>query len=233
MRRRTLLLTSVAAAFSLPAFAQAPAAGAQSFVKPLIAVRVALVGVMGQQAVLVIDGAAPRGVRVGESQRGVRLLSVGTTDAVVEIEGQRHTLVLGAAPQDLANVGAGRGAGGRQIVLQGDAQGHFMTPGSINGRGVQFMVDTGATVVAIGKSEAERLGIAYQQAPRINLRTANGNAVGWRVALNSVRVGDVEVFGVDAVIQPQDMPFVLLGNSFLTRFQMKRENDVMTLDRRF
>ena len=64
------------------------------------------------------------------------------------------------------------------------------------------------------------------------MSTANGNVQGYRIKLDSVRVGDVEVFGVDAVVTPQPMPYMLLGNSFLTRFQMLRENDQMTLTKR-
>lgn len=55
----------------------------------------------------------------------------------------------------------------------------------------------------------------------------------WRVTLKSLRIQDVEVYGVEAVVVPSGMPHVLLGNSFLTRFQMKRENDMLTLTRRF
>ena len=47
-----------------------------------------------------------------------------------------------------------------------------------------------------------------------------------------VRVGDVEVYDVDAAVLGASMPYVLLGNSFLTRFQMKRENDVLRLEKR-
>jgi aspartyl protease family protein len=63
--------------------------------------------------------------------------------------------------------------------------------------------------------------------------TANGLAQGWRVKLASVRIGDVEVYEVDAVVTPQGMPFVLLGNSYLNRFQMRRDNDQMVLERRY
>ena len=48
-----------------------------------------------------------------------------------------------------------------------------------------------------------------------------------------MRIGDVQVYDVDAIVSPAPMPYILLGNSFLTRFQMKRENDVMTLDLRY
>ena len=63
--------------------------------------------------------------------------------------------------------------------------------------------------------------------------TANGPAPAWRVRLNSVRVADVEVCDVEAIIAPQPMPFLLLGNSFLNRFQMKRDADQMVLERRY
>ena len=62
--------------------------------------------------------------------------------------------------------------------------------------------------------------------------TANGPVPIHRVMLNSVRLGDVEVYNVEAVVMPAQMSHVLLGNSFLTRFQMKRENDRMTLTKR-
>jgi aspartyl protease family protein len=55
----------------------------------------------------------------------------------------------------------------------------------------------------------------------------------WRTRLASVRVGDVEVFDVEAVVLQQPMPYVLLGNSFLNRFQMRRDNVQLTLERRY
>jgi aspartyl protease family protein len=108
-----------------------------------------------------------------------------------------------------------------------------MTPGQINGKAVQFMVDTGATSVAMGAVDAERAGIAYKNGQLVHLSTANGVAQGYRIKLNSVRIGDVEVYDVDAVVTPQPMQYMLLGNSFLTRFQMVRENEQMTLVKRY
>ena len=95
------------------------------------------------------------------------------------------------------------------------------------------MVDTGATSIAMSAADAERAGIAYKGGQPVQMSTANGVTQGFRVKLNSVRVGDVEVYDVDAVVSPQPMPYMLLGNSFLTRFQMIRENDQMTLVKRF
>ncbi|ABM95993.1 retropepsin-like aspartic protease family protein [Methylibium petroleiphilum] len=193
--------------------------------------RVALSGSMGSRALLVIDGDAPRAVAVGSTVQGVKLLSVNEAQAVVEIDGRRQTLRLGEAAVNLG--GAASAGSGTQITLSSDANGHFQAQGQINGRGVLFLVDTGATMISMGQDEAERLGLAYKNGERIGLRTANGNTVGYRISLNTVRVGDVEVHNVAAVVQPQPMPFILLGNSFLTRFQMKRENDTLLLQRRY
>lgn len=67
----------------------------------------------------------------------------------------------------------------------------------------------------------------------MSLSTANGNAQGFQVKLDSVRIGEVEVLNVDAVVMPQAMPFMLLGNSFLNRFQMLRDNDQLTLTKKY
>lgn len=193
---------------------------------------VALSGVMGNRALVVVDGSAPRAIATGDVHQGVKLISAFGETAVVEIGGKRHTLKVGDAP---VSVGAGAGVSSRgsRIVLTADTGGHFYAQGAINGRSVNFMVDTGATAVAMSVQEAERIGLNYKAGQPVRMSTANGVAPGYLVKLNSVRIGDVEVFQVDAVVSPQPMPFLLLGNSFLSRFQMKRENDQMTLERRY
>jgi aspartyl protease family protein len=190
----------------------------------------ALTGVLGSKALLVIDGAAPKSLAAGETHLGVKVISVTGDQAVVDIKGQRSTLRVGDAP---VSVGSSSGSGnGTKIVLPVGSGGHFMTNGTINGRTIQFMVDTGATTIAIGTADAQRLGIDYQKGQPVRMNTANGTAQGWRVKLNSVRVGDVEVFDVEAVVGP-NMPFALLGNSFLSRFSMNRSSDTMVLERRY
>jgi aspartyl protease family protein len=191
---------------------------------------VALQGMLGSRALLLIDGGAPRSLAVGDSAQGVKLVSVGADSAVVEIAGKRVALRLGESPASLGE--RGQASSGR-ISLPADGGGHFMGSGSINGRPVQFMVDTGASTVAISVSDAERIGLAYRDGQPVRVGTANGLAQGWRVKLASVRIGDVEVYDVDAVVTPQGMPFVLLGNSYLNRFQMRRDNDQMVLERRY
>lgn len=192
---------------------------------------VVLTGVLGSKALLVVDGSAPKALAAGETHQGIKVMSVAPDRAVVESGGVRSTLVMGETPSRTGK--ANPTASGRRIVLTADGGGHFIGQGSVNGKVMQFLIDTGATSVAIGAAEADRMGIDYRKGQAIALRTANGNAQGWRVKLPSVRVGDVELQDVDAVITPQAMPYVLLGNSFLTQFQMTRLNDQMVLEKRF
>jgi aspartyl protease family protein len=103
----------------------------------------------------------------------------------------------------------------------------------INGRPAQALVDTGATVVAMSAMQADMLGIVYRDAPRSQVSTANGQADVWRIRLATLRIGDVTLFDIEAVVSAAAMPYVLLGNSFLGRFQMTRNNDQLILERRF
>ena len=205
-------------------------AGAMLAHAPAFAQTVSMSGSLGDKALLIIDG-GPLTLAVGASAKGVRLVSVAGSSAVVEVKGQRVALAMGGAQ---VNLGAASSAGaGSQIVLSASSGGHFLSGGAINGRAVRFIVDTGASTVAMSQSEAQSLGIDFRSSPQGMATTANGPVRVYRVMLDSVRIGDVQVYNVEATVVPMPMEFVLLGNSYLTRFQMKRENDVMTLSKRF
>jgi aspartyl protease family protein len=191
---------------------------------------VSLSGSLGDKALLLIDG-KPRTLAVGATVQGVTLLSVKGSDALVEVGGKRVALVLGSAQSNLG--GGGSDGTGSQIVLTAGLGGHFTTGGSINGKTVSFLVDTGATSVSISQSVADRIGLEFRKGQRGMASTANGPVPVHAVSLSVVRIGDVQVYNVDAVVIPAPMDQVLLGNSFLTRFQMRRENDKLTLERRF
>jgi len=98
---------------------------------------------------------------------------------------------------------------------------------------VRFLVDTGASTVALGAAQAAQIGIDFRAGERVAMSTANGVVPAYRVRLDSVRLGEVEVYGVEATVVASEMPFVLLGNSFLSRFRIRQENDVMMLERRY
>ncbi len=196
---------------------------------------VALTGLTSDKALLVIDGATPRFVSAGQSAQGVKVLSVGPDQAVVEVHGQRRTLQMGQSPMPMGGAGnaGGSSASERTITLVADAQGHFQSEGQINGKSTRFLLDTGATVLTVSETEAKRLGLPYQQGQRARIRTANGDIIGYQLSLNTVRLGSYTGYNVAAVVLPADLPFVLLGNSFLARFNMRRENDRMILEPRY
>ena len=193
---------------------------------------VTLTGMVGSKALLIVDGSAPKIVASGDTFQGVKVISTQGDTAVLMVGGKRLNVRVGDAP---ASVGAQAGSksSGSKIVLNAGDGGHFLTAGSINGKSVQFMVDTGATTIAMGSAEAKRMGIDYTAGKPVRMNTANGQTMGYLLTLNSVRIGDVEVQNVEAIVAQQSMPYVLLGNSFLTRFSMRRDSDQMVLERRF
>jgi len=193
---------------------------------------VVLSGVLGGKALLVVDGGPPRSVAPGQSHQGVKVIEVQAGQALVDIGGARQTLRLGEGPVS-APPAEGEAGDQRRIVLHAGSNGHFRTPGQINGRTVNFIVDTGASVVSLSVTDADAIGLPYKSGQTVQVGTANGVTVGWRIMLSSVRLGSVDVYNVEALVTPAPMPYVLLGNSYLTRFQMTRTNDQMVLERRY
>ncbi|MDO8419540.1 MAG: TIGR02281 family clan AA aspartic protease [Rubrivivax sp.] len=210
------------AGIGLAALALAAAGAAQ-------AQGVVLAGRMGERALLVIDG-RPHTLAVGQAAAGVRLLRWAGDTAEVERAGATHALRLGGAPAQIGTAPAP--IGGREIVITAGPGGHFTAGGSVNGRAARFMVDTGATMVSIGRDDAQRLGLDLSGARSALTQTANGPVVVQSLTLGSLRVGEVELNNIQAIVLPTAMPYVLLGNSWIGRFQMRRENDVMRLELR-
>lgn len=213
MKRRALLW--------LPWIATGTAALAQS------GPRVQLGGVMGSKAMLVIDG-QPRMFALGQSHQGVTLRAIEGDAVRVETRAGPLELRVGGTPVAVAAT-APEATAAREIVLTAGPGGHFITQGAINGRVVSFMVDTGATTVAMSQSEAVRLGLDLRNGRRGVGSSANGPVPFVALTLSRVKVGEIEVANVEAAVLPQGMEHILLGNSFLSRFQMRRDNDVMRL----
>ena len=199
------------------------------FALPAFAAEVALVGLIGARAIVVIDGGAPRTLAPGQkSAEGVLLLGTEKDAANFEIDGKKRTLRMGQAYSSAA------GKSRQSVTLSADPGGHFVTMGTVNGGSVRFLVDTGATLVALQASEARRLGIDYLQGQRGQVQTANGVAVVHRVKLDTVSIGDIEVHNVDAMVSENNtMGLTLLGMSFLNRMEMKRDGQSMTLTKRY
>jgi aspartyl protease family protein len=210
--------------------ARALAALALACTAPLAAAQeVALAGRMGERALLLIGGQT-KVVGVGQAVGSTTLLRWEGDAAVIEQGGVQLKLRVGSAP---ARVGAAPIAtGARAIVIPMGPGGHFVANGSINGQSARFMVDTGATLVSMSAEEAQRLGLELRDAQRVVTHTAGGPVQALRITLHRLRLGEVETYNVDALVTAAPMPFVLLGNSYLKRFSMRRDADIMRLELR-
>lgn len=214
---------------ALPGLAAAVLLSAVS--TPAAAQNVALAGLLGSKALIVVDGGQPRSLGVGDTSQGVKLISLSGDQAIVEMAGKRQTLRLGGAPASVGSTGGE--AGGSRIVLSADSRGHFMTQGQINGHSATMMIDTGASMISLSAAHAQQFGLDYKKGRMQGMSTANGVIASWRIKLDRLRVGDVTMYDIDALVSDGAMPYVLLGNNFLGRFQMNRNNDQMVLDKRF
>jgi aspartyl protease family protein len=186
---------------------------------------------MGKAVVTYGNSTHPRVLRDGDSLSAtIKLIKATPESALFEVNGKRRSLSLGTS--QLSN-GRSMFSASSSVTLVADSRGHFMTTGTINGGTVQFLVDTGATMISMGMADARRIGVNYLDGERGSTRTANGVARVYRVKLDSVRVGDITLNNVDALVHESEMPFVLLGMSFLNRVEMRREGTDLTLTKRY
>lgn len=193
-----------------------------------IAADIDLVGVFPGKAVLVVNGGNPKTYTVGNTVLGnIRLTGVDSASATLEENGKRQTLQLGehfnrAAP-----------SGPASVTLHPDSQGHYITQGQINGGTVRMLVDTGASMIALPASDAARLGIDYRKGQLGYSSTANGVKPVYRVTLDTVRIGTIQLNQVDATVHESGLPIILLGMSFLNRTEIRRESGLLTLSKRY
>ena len=194
----------------------------------LAAQEVGLAGIIGSKALLKINGGAPRAVPAGATVDGVKVVSVQGEQVVVEINGRKRPLRVGQNA-----VGVAASSDSDRLVLQADGQGHFFTTGTINGVSVRFLVDTGASMISLGASDARRMGLDFNRGQKGISQTANGQVMVSKVQLDNVRIGGMTLHQVDAVIHQTDLPIALLGMSVLNRMEMQRDGSTMTLKKRF
>jgi aspartyl protease family protein len=193
------------------------------------ALDVNVVGLFPNKAVVQIEGRALQTLSVGQKTRdGIILLSVGRDGAMFDIQGRRVELAMGPARRQTSPAAAANYA-----VVPTNERGDLVADGEVNGMPVRFAVDTGATFITLPAREASRLGLDYHNGQKTVMETANGNVVAYRLKLDTVRVGDVAVHNVDAVItEGNSLPIALLGMSFLNRLDIRREGAILTLTKR-
>lgn len=194
-----------------------------------LATDITLTGVFGDKAAIIaVDNGEPRTIRVGQRIGNVTLVSVEKDRATVEVNGKRRVLVRGQTYSTAVDP-----SGKQSVVLAAGPGGHFIADGQVNGGAVRFLVDTGATAIALPAADAKRLGIDYQKGRRGMTNTAAGPTPMYIVRLDTVRVGGIELQAIDAIIIEQGLNVALLGMTFLNRVEMKRDGATMTLTRRF
>ncbi len=191
---------------------------------------VRVVGLFSNQAVLQVNG-KQHVLKTGQtSPEGITLLEADSESAVLQIEGKRIEARLDGRISAPA-----RSTAAREVQVWRNTSGMFTTVGSINGLPVSFLVDTGATQVAMNAGQARRLGIDYRvTGSPAEVTTASGVERAWLVNLDSVKVGELEVRNVQAVVldgaQPQT---TLLGMSYLGRMKITNDGHLMTLQKKY
>ena len=199
---------------------------------PLTAAQqVQVVGLFPNAAVLLVDGQRKL-VRAGQvGPGGVEVVSADARGAVLRVNGVQQRFELSreyggaeggyTAPSSRAQVSIAKGAGG-----------HYWVAGSVNGQSVQFMVDTGATSIAMNDSQARALNIDYRVVGQpMVVSTASGTERAWRIRLDSVKIGALTVLGVEGVVLEGGSPTqALLGMSFLSRVGWREEQGVLILE---
>jgi len=195
-----------------------------------LAVDVVILGLFRNKAMVKIDG-KQQILKVGKaSPEGVLLISSNSDEAVLEIDGVQNSYRLGS------HIGSTfKQDEHPEVSIYKDELGMFNVVGSINNFPVNFLVDTGASHIAMNRNEARRLGIDYRQyGTRGFARTANGVVKTWNITLDKVQVGKVVLTNVKAFVNDSDSPHtVLLGMSFLGKLDMKNDGSSLKLKRKF
>ncbi|MDH5393904.1 MAG: TIGR02281 family clan AA aspartic protease [Gammaproteobacteria bacterium] len=196
---------------------------------PVMAVdSVQVVGLFPGKVVLVIDGQQFI-IKQGETAGGVRFIRPMANDVILEINGQRSNYKMGMAVSlDFKKSSV------KTKTLYADKRGMFQTTGSINGYPIRFLVDTGATTVAMSAVQAKKLNINYRLNGKVtSTQTASGIAKAYLVKLKSVKVGDIAQSNVLAAVIDGAYPTdVLLGMSFLNQLKVEKTGNAMVLKSR-
>ena len=117
--------------------------------------------------------------------------------------------------------------GAAMIVLEQDRNGHYQVEGQINNQSVVFLVDTGATDVAVPESMARALGLDF--GPKVQVMTAAGPSQAWMTRLNEVSIGGIRRRDVRATITSGEFNGVLLGMSFLRHYSLRQQDGKLVI----
>ena len=193
--------------------------------------RLNVVGLFSGKALVSINGSAPQSIGTGQTKSGVKLISADSESATFMVEGKRQTLKMGQAASVAGSAGSATNA---PVSLYADQAGHFLGNLTINGASLKYLVDTGASSVAMNSGDAKFAKIDYEKGEKGISSTANGVVQVYRIKLNTLKIGTIVLNNVDAaVIEGGSPPIVLLGMSALNRLDMKHDNSILTLTKKY
>jgi aspartyl protease family protein len=194
--------------------------------------RVNIVGLFNGKAVVMINGGAPQTLSVGQTKQEVKLLSADSEKATLLIEGKTKVLGMGQAASIAG--GGGQETKDAQLKLFADKSGHFFGDVSVNGTLLKYVIDTGATTVAMNSADAKHARIDYSKGVKGTASTASGLVDTYHVKVNTLKLGAITLNDVDvAVIEGGFPEVVLMGMSVLNRLDMQRDSSVMTLKKKY
>ncbi len=190
---------------------------------------IAVVGLFRDTAVLRIAG-KQKLLKVGQvNQFGITLVSASNAGAVILIDGQKHLLTLST---DIHKRYITKQKASELIAI--NAVGQYITHGSVNGQSVNFLIDTGATSIAMNSREARRLGINFTAVKPSQVITAGGPVKAYSILLERVKIGEIENRNIKAVVLEGNYPHVvLLGMSWLQYVEIIENAGVMKLTKKY
>jgi aspartyl protease family protein len=193
--------------------------------------RLNVVGLFSNKAIVTINAGAPRSLSAGQMVDGVKLISADSESAIFLVDGKRQTLKMGQAASVISSTGP---VNNDPVSLYADQAGHFFGQLTVNGVSLKYLVDTGATTVAFNSGDAKYAKIDYEKGQKVKVSTASGFANAYLVKLNTLKVGTIILNNVEATVVEGGFPqLVLLGMSALNRMEMKRDNSIMTLTKKY
>ena len=200
---------------------------------PVMAASVKAVALLEGRAMLSVDGGKAKIISEGKTLSGVKLISSNTSQAIVEVNGKRQTLKLNSSlvlEESLGTKPSNSYASSIQLFI--DEKGFFRGDGSVNGKSINFLIDTGANIVVLNSNEAKRVGLDYKSGVESVAKTASGVAPMYLMTVERISIGGLELRNVETGIIEGNFPqYPLLGMSFLGQLKMQQDGKVMTISR--
>lgn len=194
---------------------------------------VTAIALFKDRAMLSVDGKKAKIIKAGSQYLGVKLISSNTDEAVIEVDGTQEVLTLNGTTVVSGELGAFGKTTNAVVEMRVSSAGFFESDGTINGRSINFLVDTGASVVVLNSLQANAIGLKYLDGQRGFASTASGTAPMYTINLDNITLGGIRLRNVEAGVIEGGFPEKpLLGMTFLSQVDMTRSGNLMTLKKR-